>query len=103
MHAQKLKAGLFCIGLDTYWPQFEGLLTRLLGYNERISQKLKTYDLQVTTYGMVDTPQKAGEAAGLGRIGGNYRYPGIIAVHLLQLDPELIGRAALIGQVLPNR
>ena len=63
MHAQKLKAGLFCIGLDTYWPQFEGLLTRLLGYNERISQKLKTYDLQVTTYGMVDTPQKAGEAA----------------------------------------
>ena len=25
-----IKVGLFGIGLDTYWPQFEGLLERLV-------------------------------------------------------------------------
>ena len=27
-----MKIGLFGIGLDTYWPQFEGLKERLEGY-----------------------------------------------------------------------
>ena len=27
-----MKIGLFGIGLDTYWPQFEGLKERLKGY-----------------------------------------------------------------------
>jgi len=27
-----LKLGLFGIGLDTYWGQYEGLLDRLTGY-----------------------------------------------------------------------
>ncbi len=37
---QKLKIGYFCIGLDTYWPQFEGLLPRLIGYKDQIKEKL---------------------------------------------------------------
>jgi L-arabinose isomerase len=32
--------GLFGVGLDTYWPQFEGLKDRLLGYQFRIHERL---------------------------------------------------------------
>lgn len=35
-----MKIGLFAIGLDTYWPQFEGLEDRLKGYLQRVEQKL---------------------------------------------------------------
>jgi L-arabinose isomerase len=63
MKTGNLTAGLFCIGLDTYWPQFEGLLSRLLGYKERIGEKLSDYDLQLVDAGMVDNPFKAREAA----------------------------------------
>lgn len=36
---QKVKVGLFGVGLDTYWPQFEGLLARLTGYQQEIAAK----------------------------------------------------------------
>jgi L-arabinose isomerase len=65
MSTVKLKAGLFCIGLDTYWPQFDGLLSRLLGYNRRISEKLAQAGVEVTNAGMVDTAEKAADAAKL--------------------------------------
>ena len=31
-----LRLGLFGIGLDTYWPQFKGLKSRLVGYQRLI-------------------------------------------------------------------
>ena len=31
-----MKAGLFSIGLDTYWAQFDGLLDKLNGYQNQI-------------------------------------------------------------------
>ena len=34
-----IKIGLFEIGLDTYWPQFEGLLEKLNGYQQEIITK----------------------------------------------------------------
>ena len=34
-----IKVGLFGIGLDTYWKQFEGLLDKLKGYQDRIREK----------------------------------------------------------------
>jgi L-arabinose isomerase len=58
-----MKVGLFCIGLDTYWPQFEGLLPRLLGYKDRIKEKLQDLNAEVIDSGMIDTPFKAREAA----------------------------------------
>ncbi len=30
-----MKTGFFSIGLDTYWPQFEGLCDRLNGFHPR--------------------------------------------------------------------
>ena len=33
--------GLFGIGLDTYWPQFEGLQQRLTGYTQQLADRLE--------------------------------------------------------------
>lgn len=58
-----IKVGLFGIGLDTYWPQFEGLLDKLTGYQEQIKQKMAGFGVEVADAGMVDNPLKAREAA----------------------------------------
>ena len=57
------KVGLFGIGLDTYWPQFDGLLDKLVGYQKEIKDKITDFGVQVADAGMVDNPVKAGEAA----------------------------------------
>jgi len=62
---QKLKIGLFGIGLDTYWGQFPGLLEKLKSYQEIISGKLKKLNTEITDAGMVDNPGKAIAAAEL--------------------------------------
>lgn len=60
--ARALKVGLFGIGLDTYWPQFEGLESRLLGYVQQVAENLQRPYAQVVNIGLVDTPDKAMEA-----------------------------------------
>ena len=54
-----LRVGLFGIGLEAYWPQFEGLEQRLLGYIELVAQRIERPGVQVINLGMVDTPEKA--------------------------------------------
>jgi L-arabinose isomerase len=56
---RKLRAGLFSIGLDAYWPQFAGLQQRLEGYNKLISNRLAKDEIQVVNLGLIDTPEKA--------------------------------------------
>ncbi|MEN8192230.1 MAG: L-fucose/L-arabinose isomerase family protein [Bacteroidota bacterium] len=60
---QKIKIGLFSIGLDTYWPQFSGLLDRLLGYHKEISDKIAEFGVSVVDAGMVDNIKLADSAA----------------------------------------
>lgn len=36
-----IKVGLFGIGLDTYWAQFDGLLDRLMGYQAHIKSEME--------------------------------------------------------------
>lgn len=62
-----VKIGLFCIGLDTYWGQFEGLRERLLGYHARIRHGLEQAGAEVVDAGLVDSPSKAGSAGALFR------------------------------------
>ena len=59
------KVGLFGIGLDTYWPQFEGLLDNLKGYQRQIKNRMGGLGVDVVDAGMVDNPVKAREAADL--------------------------------------
>jgi L-arabinose isomerase len=57
------KVGLFGIGLDTYWAQFDGLLENLKGYQNEIKNKIEGYGVEVADAGLVDNPMKAREAA----------------------------------------
>ncbi|MHB1022897.1 MAG: arabinose isomerase [Acidobacteriaceae bacterium] len=56
---QRHLVGLFSIGLDAYWSQFDGLRDRLEGYNQRISTTLESFGVEVVNLGMIDTSEKA--------------------------------------------
>lgn len=62
---EKIKIGLFGIGLETYWSQFEGLLDKLKSYQLRIKNHLEQSNTEVIDAGIVDNPDKAIAAAGL--------------------------------------
>ncbi|WP_282035753.1 L-fucose/L-arabinose isomerase family protein [Saccharicrinis aurantiacus] len=53
------KVGLFGIGLDTYWDQFDGLLDRLIAYQKEIADKMQGFGAKVIDAGLVDCPEKA--------------------------------------------
>lgn len=57
------KVGLFGIGLDTYWAQFDGLLNNLIGYQQQIRERISSFGVEVADAGLVDNPVKAREAA----------------------------------------
>lgn len=59
------KVGLFGIGLDTYWDQFDGLLENLQAYQDQIKEKIAGFGVSVIDAGLVDNPVKAREAASL--------------------------------------
>ena len=59
------KIGLFGIGLDTYWDQFDGLLDKLMNYQQQIKSKISKFGVEVIDAGMVDNPVKSREAANL--------------------------------------
>lgn len=59
----RMTVGLFGIGLDTYWPQFAGLRERLVGYQGRIAEQIKSFGVELVDAGLVDNPVKAREAA----------------------------------------
>jgi L-arabinose isomerase len=58
----KLKIGLFGIGLDAYWPQFEGLKERLEGYMAVVHTRLGSHDVDITDLGLIDNPSMAFDA-----------------------------------------
>ena len=60
--APQLKIGLFGIGLEAYWQQFEGLEKRLTGYVQVVEDKLKGFGASIVNLGLIDTPQKAFDA-----------------------------------------
>ena len=59
------RVGTFSIGLAAYWPQFLALKDRLEAYRCTIENRLASYDAQVISAGLVDTPQAAQSAAQL--------------------------------------
>jgi L-arabinose isomerase len=64
-NSKTTRIGLFGIGLETYWNQFEGLLDNLKNYQSRIKEKIESSGCEVVDAGMVDNPEKALEAASL--------------------------------------
>jgi L-arabinose isomerase len=84
-----VKVGLFGIGLDVYWGQFEGLLARLDGYQKQIADRIGACGAEVVDVGMVDSPPKARDA------GEKLREAGVEVVFLF------VSTYALSSTVLP--
>ena len=57
-----LRVGLFGIGLEAYWPQFEGLKPRLEGYLSQVADKITRPGVDICNLGLIDSPEKAMEA-----------------------------------------
>ncbi len=57
-----MKIGLFGIGLEAYWAQFDGLENRLTGYVNSVENKLKDFGAEVINLGLIDNAEKAFEA-----------------------------------------
>lgn len=53
------RIGVFSVGYDKYWPQFPGLLEELLAKEEIFKEKIKDDHIEIISFGMVDSPQKA--------------------------------------------
>jgi L-arabinose isomerase len=60
---ERPRIGLFGVGYDKYWSQFEGLLDELLQKHAVLKEKLTKKDAVVMEFGMVDNPAKAYQLA----------------------------------------
>ncbi|ADV83539.1 arabinose isomerase [Terriglobus saanensis] len=58
-----LRVGLVGLGLEAYWSQFEGLEQRLRGYLTTVEERIAVPNRQIVNLGLVDSPEKAQEAA----------------------------------------
>ena len=56
------RIGVLGIGLEAYWPQFDGLKERIEGYQKRVEERVAGLGADIVSAGLVDTPQKAREA-----------------------------------------
>ena len=55
----ELRVGLFSIGLEAYWAQFDGLKDKLTAYNQCVAERLQSGQVSVVNLGLIDTPEKA--------------------------------------------
>ena len=58
----KLKIGLFGIGLEAYWEQFDGLKETLESYLNVVYERLGSNNHEIINLGLIDTPEKALQA-----------------------------------------
>src|SRR3954453_3747266 len=63
--APRARVGVLGIGLEAYWPQFDGLRDRIEGYQRRVEERVAALGAEVVSAGLVDTPQRAREAGDL--------------------------------------
>lgn len=56
------RVALLGLGLETYWPQFDGLRDRLLGHIASVADLIATTGIDVENIGMVDTVDLAFDA-----------------------------------------
>ena len=56
------KIGIFAVAHATYWGQFKGLEDNIMGYHRDLCEKIKTNDVEIVDFGMIDSSEKAYEA-----------------------------------------
>ena len=57
------RVGVFGIGLEAYWAQFEGLKERLEGYQNEVESQLERAGADIVSVGLVDSASSATSAA----------------------------------------
>lgn len=88
--ANEIRIGLFGIGLDTYWPQFDGLKERLEGYQTEIKRRIDAMPgTNVVDAGLVDSVERAHA------VGADFRAQKVDVIFLY------ISTYALSSTVLP--
>ena len=60
------RIGIYAVGHEAYWPQFDGLLEELMGYHDEVIAQIKAQGAEVVDFGMVDNA--AGAYAALPKI-----------------------------------
>ena len=88
-NSNNYRIGLFGIGLDTYWPQFDGLKQRLEANIGLVHGKLSGFGAEVINAGLIDCPELAFET------GSRFRKEDVDLVFLY------ITTYALSSTVLP--
>lgn len=68
--APRARIGVFGIGLGTYWPQFDGLHERCVGYQRQVEAGVEQLGAEVVSAGLVDSAQGAREAGERFRAAG---------------------------------
>ncbi|RYG05935.1 MAG: arabinose isomerase [Chitinophagaceae bacterium] len=58
----RLRIGLFGIGLETYWKQFDGLKERLEGYIKEVEKLISNKEAEIVNLGLIDNTEKAFDA-----------------------------------------
>jgi L-arabinose isomerase len=58
----RARVGVFGIGLQAYWGQFEGLRERIAGFQARVEERVAELGADVVSAGLVDTAQGARDA-----------------------------------------
>lgn len=85
----RARIGVFGIGLAAYWPQFEGLRERLVGYQQEVERQVAGMGADVVSAGLVDTAPAAQKAGDL------------FAAHNVDLIICYVGTYSTSSQVLP--
>jgi L-arabinose isomerase len=57
-----VRIGLFGIGLQTYWRQFDGLEARLRGYVDEVAARIRELGAETVSLGLIDSVDAAYEA-----------------------------------------
>ena len=52
MKQSTARIGVFGIGLAAYWPQFDGLRERLVGYQDEVERQIREMGAQVISAGL---------------------------------------------------
>ena len=58
----RARVGVFGIGLAAYWSQFTGLQDRCRAYQRRVEDRVRAYEADVVSGGLVDSAEAAREA-----------------------------------------
>ena len=53
------RIGLFGVGHDTYWGQFDGLLDELMGWHKELKERIEKHGVEVVDFGMIDAAEPA--------------------------------------------